>query len=178
MHRYLLLFGLEWYYMSKIFNENPYKGKSKIKGTCEDIHDYFTSLQKKGASEVVCNAMKYDIEQGEDSFNLEAFEADIKALEKTSQSLNPTVPPEFGHVLKVLQAGIAKGYEPNGWLNDRNSPRMSHKENHDSMFHHLAESFNGTTKDGDSGLHPLLHLATRALMGYTRYMRNIRSDRE
>lgn len=172
--------------------------RDKIIEKTQDIADFFDEIYKDGMQSIgMCSEMKYDgdalgftpqdqskmlkatRESEEDYFSLDALQADIDALEKTSTATpRVTIPPEFGHYLKVLQAGIDKGYEPNGWLNDKNSPRMSHKENHDSMFHHLAESFNGAVKDGDSGIHPLLHLATRALMGYTRYMRKLESDRE
>lgn len=140
----------------------------------EDITEYLHGL---------VDEMKYDLEDdeslwGKDNFDPEAFEKEIAATKILDKSNIVTVPPEFSHILKVLQMGIDKGYKANGWLNDPESPRMSHKENHDSMFHHLAESFAGVTNDKDSGLHPLLHLATRALMGYTRYMRDIESERE
>ena len=74
-------------------------------------------------------------------------------------------------VLLVLEHG-AKKYAKDNWL-EPDGHRSSHKEMHDSMFHHLAESFSGVKEDKDTGLHPLLHLATRALMSYTRYRRGI-----
>ena len=72
-------------------------------------------------------------------------------------------PLEFNDVYKVLDFG-AKKYVANGWLIPGT---LTHKANHDSMFHHLAESYNGITEDHESRLHPLLHLGCRALMEYT-----------
>lgn len=77
-------------------------------------------------------------------------------------------PEEFNDVDKVLQMG-AKKYGPRDW--ETTGTRMNHVNNHNSMFHHLAESFVGKEKDKESGLHPLLHLACRALMEYTLYKR-------
>ncbi len=78
---------------------------------------------------------------------------------------------EFLDFLEVLQLG-AKKYARDNWLLP-DGKRSSHKEMHDSMFHHLAESFAGVTKDKESGLHPLLHLASRSLMSYCRQVRGI-----
>lgn len=79
--------------------------------------------------------------------------------------------PEFMHVLKVLEFGAMKHGNLN-WL-DANGNKSSHKDMHDSMFHHLAESFSGVRIDPESGLDPLLHLACRALMTYTRIQRGL-----
>lgn len=102
-------------------------------------------------------------------------------------------PTEFLDVIKVLDFGIKKGYEPNGWLTDSNSKTCSFKDMHASMFRHLAEShsqgyygnefvnlFEKTSEisrcDRESGLDPLLHLACRALMLYTRLQRGIKHE--
>lgn len=79
--------------------------------------------------------------------------------------------PEFYDVIKVLEMG-AKKHGANNWL-DPNGKKADHKSMHDSMFHHLAESFSGSRKDTESGLDPLLHLACRALMSYTRKKRGL-----
>lgn len=96
----------------------------------------------------------------------------------TKINRNELIPlfPEFQDVFKVLEFGLSK-YKgsPKAWL-DPAAPRMSHKQNHDSMFHHLAESFTGHDSDPESGLHPLLHLACRALMEYTRIQKGIRHE--
>lgn len=87
------------------------------------------------------------------------------------------IPSEMDNWKDILESGAAK-HGANNWL-DKDGNKSSHKDMHDSMFHHLAESFVGNTKDKDSGFHPLLHLATRALMCYTRQMRNlVHSDDE
>lgn len=83
------------------------------------------------------------------------------------------IPDEMYNFIKVVEFGVAKGYEPNNWL-EPNGKRCSEKAMHDSMFHHLAESFSKDVKiDKESGLDPLLHLACRALMLYTRRQKGI-----
>lgn len=92
--------------------------------------------------------------------------------------------PEFSDILKVLEFGIKKHGHAN-WL-ENDGRKSSFKEMHDSMFHHLAESYSlgyGTfghegdhffeRADSETGLDPLLHLACRALMTYTRIRRGI-----
>lgn len=81
------------------------------------------------------------------------------------------VPTEFADILDVMEMG-AKKHGGNNWLNP-NGRKSSLKDMHDSMFHHLAESFSGSRADAESGLDPLLHLACRALMTYTRIQRDI-----
>ena len=66
----------------------------------------------------------------------------------------------------------AEKYEPNNWLKP-DGMCSSHKDMHASMFRHAAESYCHLREDHDSGLDPLLHLATRALMMYTRQQRNL-----
>lgn len=79
--------------------------------------------------------------------------------------------PEFMDYLEIFALGAQK-YDRDNWL-EPDGKRSSHKEMHDSMFHHLAESFTGKEADDESGLHPLLHLIARAMMVYTRYNRGI-----
>lgn len=94
-----------------------------------------------------------------------------------------TLFPEFSHVFNVLIFGMTKyGGTGDNWL-EPNAKKMDHKSNHDSMFHHLSESFvlrdiQGIENRGDpeSKLDVLLHLACRALMMYTRMQRGIRHD--
>jgi hypothetical protein len=73
------------------------------------------------------------------------------------------VPEEFSHVLKILKNG-AKKYGANSWLYGNH---FDVHMNHRSMAHHLLESYRELREDKESGLDPLLHLATRALMEYT-----------
>ena len=84
--------------------------------------------------------------------------------------------PEFDDIYKVLEMG-AKKHGAKNWL-EPNGSKSSHKDMHASMFRHLAESSVGKTKDDESGLHPLLHLATRALMVYTRQQRGITHEED
>lgn len=80
--------------------------------------------------------------------------------------------PEFYDFLKVLEFGKTKHGACN-WLEVRGK-KSTFKQMHDSMFHHLAESYvNKQREDKESGLDPLLHLACRALMMYTRINRGI-----
>lgn len=82
-------------------------------------------------------------------------------------------PKELNDFYLVVEDG-AKKYGMNNWLAP-NGLKTSHKDMHASMFRHLAESSAGIRKDKESGLDPLLHLATRALMMYTRIKRDIRN---
>lgn len=90
--------------------------------------------------------------------------------------------PEFFDFLKVVAMG-AKKYEMNNWLR-KDGKNSNERAMADSMFHHLAESFvearnsylehgKVCATDSESGLDPLLHLATRALMLHTRRQRTI-----
>lgn len=90
------------------------------------------------------------------------------------------IPKEFNDYLKVMIPGAEK-HGPNSWLTP-DGPKTSFREMHDSMFHHLAESFAAGPEDiegpnnrfdAESGLDPLLHLICRAQMMYTRLKRNI-----
>jgi len=82
------------------------------------------------------------------------------------------IPDEFYDVGLVLNFGATK-YEPRNW-EEKNGIKADFKQQHDSMFHHLAESFAGWSRhDQESDLDPLLHLACRALMCYTRIKREI-----
>ena len=81
------------------------------------------------------------------------------------------IPDEMQDFVLVLLEGARK-YKANGWL-DKDGQSIDNKSNHASMFRHLAESCTGREKDKDTELHPLLHLACRALMGYVRYKRGI-----
>lgn len=79
--------------------------------------------------------------------------------------------PEFYDVVHVLQMGMRK-YGARNWLQP-DGKASSHKHRHNSLFHHLSESYTGQTADKESGLHPLLHLVCGALMLYTRQKRGI-----
>ncbi len=79
--------------------------------------------------------------------------------------------PEFFDFVQVFPPGATK-HGKFSWLGEEGGT-CSHKDMHASMFRHLAESYAGKTTDAVSGLHPLLHLATRALMCYTRERRGL-----
>ena len=92
---------------------------------------------------------------------------------------SPYWQPEFFAITEVLAMG-AKKHGADNWL-EVNGKKSDMKSMHDSMFHHLAESFSRVggsvspkdCRDAESGLDPLLHLATRALMLYTRIQRGL-----
>jgi len=79
---------------------------------------------------------------------------------------------DFLDFMRVVEMGAAK-YDADGWL-EPDGAKTSHKDMHASMFRHLACSSSGIREDDESGLDHLLHLATRALMMYTRHKRGIR----
>lgn len=91
-----------------------------------------------------------------------------------SDDKDPFMEPEFMDFLKVIHFGAAKHGDKN-WL-EPNGKKASHKEMHDSMFHHLAESFAGVREDKETGLDPLLHLISRAMMMYVRRKRGIKHE--
>src|SRR4029077_3564829 len=79
-------------------------------------------------------------------------------------------PPEFLDVLQVLEQASKSGkYKPNGWLKGIKFKKIN---NINSMYRHLMAYNYGEVRDKDSGLHPLLHVACRALMQYTLDKRN------
>lgn len=79
-------------------------------------------------------------------------------------------PTEFDDVVLVLQQAAESGkYEPNGWLEGKKFDRDS---NIASIKRHVLEYRKGIMQDSESGLHPLLHVACRALMQYTLDQRN------
>lgn len=78
---------------------------------------------------------------------------------------------EFDDFYRVLEMGAEKHGSFN-WL-DPNGSKSSHKDMCDSMFHHLAEAYTGKLEDDESGMNPLLHLISRAMMLYTRQKRGL-----
>lgn len=81
------------------------------------------------------------------------------------------VPPEFSDITAPLDHGARKyGDGGIGWLEGKH---FNHRDNHSSMCRHLAEHYMGVDADEESGLDPLLHLACRAMMAYTRKKRKL-----
>lgn len=76
------------------------------------------------------------------------------------------LPEEFYDIRKVMEAG-AKKHGRNSWRQVSNES-MAVRNNFASMSRHLAEYYAGQEEDHETGLDPLLHLATRALMAYAR----------
>ena len=81
------------------------------------------------------------------------------------------LPIDFLDIVSVIENGALK-YGSGSYL-DTNNESMEHTANHASMSRHLAEAYCGIMHDKQSGLHPLLHLACRALMRYSRIKRGI-----
>lgn len=79
------------------------------------------------------------------------------------------IPKEMYHFVKVLEEG-AKKYGENSWMKGEH---FNHRDNHASMSRHLAEGYMGQVRDKETGLHPYLHLACRALMEYTLYIQAV-----
>ena len=108
---------------------------------------------------------------------------ELKSLADKYDLPEEAIQPEMFDFLKVVAMG-AKKYAMNNWL-DKDGKRSAEKDMHDSMFHHLAESYSlgqealaeglnaKFISDKESGVDPLLHLACRALMLYTRRQRGI-----
>jgi hypothetical protein len=104
-----------------------------------------------------------------DSYSTDSF---FITNEKTVvKEVEDSLPIEFRDYREILEMG-AKKYGNLNWLK-ADGTKSSHKDMHASMFRHLAESSAGIREDHESGMDPLLHLACRALMMYTRYKRNI-----
>jgi len=93
-------------------------------------------------------------------------------LKHASNGFKESNYPEFEDYKQILEFGAEK-YGDGNWL-EPNGNKSSFKQMHDSMFHHLAESFANCRADHESGLDPLLHLITRAQMMYTRIQRGIK----
>jgi hypothetical protein len=85
------------------------------------------------------------------------------------------LPEEFYDILLVMDMG-AKKHGHDSWLHGDN-PSLESRANYASMSRHLAEAYFNKLDD-ESGLDALLHLATRALMKYTRKKRGIDHEAE
>lgn len=81
------------------------------------------------------------------------------------------LPTEWLDVLKI-DGGNGK-HEPGSWAKP-DGATMSHKYTHNSMFHHLAESYCHNRIDEGTQLDHLLSIAFRALALYTRLQRGIK----
>lgn len=68
-------------------------------------------------------------------------------------------------------------YEQDSWLKP-DGIKASHRNMHESMGRHWAESSSGVRADKESGWDPLLHLVCRAVMLYCRIKRNIKHIKE
>ncbi len=96
----------------------------------------------------------------------------IERLTRLENRYPGILEPELFDFLDVIENG-AKKYAPGNWLKV-DGKTASHKDMHNSIFHHVAESYAGLEKDRDSGLNPKLHGACRLLMSYTRQKRGIK----
>jgi hypothetical protein len=80
-------------------------------------------------------------------------------------------PEELNDYKKVFEFGASK-HKANNWLTAGGN-KSDHNSMFNSMFHHLADAYAKKDIDHESGLDPLLHLAARALMVYTRKQKGI-----
>lgn len=94
------------------------------------------------------------------------------AIHQRAYDLGVEVPPEMFEFIEVMILG-AKKYAPNNWLLP-NGTNSDHRSMHASLFRHAAESSCGNREDKETGLDPLLHVACRALMMYTKVKRGLR----
>lgn len=101
------------------------------------------------------------------SIKLLIKEKGIFTLELYSSNAKPYRPDLIKYAIKTLNFGATK-YEVNSWLDVKTFNR---KNNHASMFRHLADSYSGNERDHESNLDPLCHLLTRSLMEYTLWSR-------
>ena len=84
------------------------------------------------------------------------------------------VPKEMFDFINVMTHSARSGkYPANNWLLP-NGTNSDHRSMHASMFRHAAESSCNNRHDEQTGLDPLLHLACRALMMYTRIKRGLK----
>lgn len=74
-----------------------------------------------------------------------------------------TVPKEFMDLVEVMKHGALK-YGADGWM--ENGKGLDRRSNHSSLCRHVAEYYMGMQKDPETGIDPLLHIATRALYAY------------
>lgn len=83
------------------------------------------------------------------------------------------IQPEFFDFLKIVSMG-AKKYAMNNWL-EPGGKKSGEEDMHQSMYNHWEQSKKqgDVAFDHESGEDPLLHLACRALMLYTRRQRGI-----
>lgn len=86
--------------------------------------------------------------------------------------LGVEIPSEMMEFVEVMILGAAK-YAPNNWLLP-NGTNSDHRSMHASLFRHVAESSCGSREDKETKLDPLLHVACRALMMYTRIKRGMK----
>lgn len=67
----------------------------------------------------------------------------------------------------------ARKHKGDGWL-DEDGATMDNRSQLKSKASHAADSYMGVTEDHDSGLHPDLHLAWRAIASYIRFKEGIK----
>ena len=83
----------------------------------------------------------------------------------------------FHELIKVREAGIAKGYDRMNWAESIGTDDAQRflDENADSMFRHLMAYMSGEEYDKESGCHHLAHVACRAFFGveYTEAVPNL-----
>ena len=83
---------------------------------------------------------------------------------------------EFEDMWDVFEFGAKKHGKMN--FMDPDGRKSSHKDMHASIFRHIAQSSSGVTADEETGLHPMLHAATRCLMVYARWKNGIKHSED
>lgn len=88
------------------------------------------------------------------------------------------IPFEMLDFINVMRKSAeSRKYEDENYLKP-NGRKTSYKQMHKSMMNHLVASILEERIDPESGLDPLLHLAARALMMYTRIKRGIKHEED
>lgn len=95
-------------------------------------------------------------------------------LDLQEQEYLQALEPAIKGVCRILTLG-AKKYGMNNWLQP-DGAKSSPEAMHNSMFHHLAQSYCNQLKDEESQEDPLLHLTTRAMMLYVLRQKGIQHD--
>lgn len=85
-------------------------------------------------------------------------------------------PKEFTQAIEQVRQNARNKYGSNDW---EDCPEIvSKKSNYESMTRHLNKHMFGNNRDEESNLYHMAHLAYRALMEYTRLVRQEESKNE
>lgn len=92
-------------------------------------------------------------------------------VEYDHSDIHLNIPMEMFDFVKVMEFGAEKHGASN--FLEKNGRKSDRAQMYQSLSNHLEGWKAGEKRDHESGLHPLLHLACRALMMYTREKRRL-----